>query len=150
MVKEQCMSCSIAPVFIKKSMECKKCYYRRYFHERHPRELGPTREPLGFTLRSATPCSYDAAHMRVRATRGLPHTHDCVECGGAAEEWSYRGGSEHEIQGEVTFRHKRGGTKWSRWSPYVWDYDPLCRECHHVRDAGILPRTAGRREKANV
>lgn len=129
------------PVFIKKTGECQSCYNARYFREHYIPKSNP-RDRAGTTPETATPCTYDAAHLRVRRVRGLPSEHVCSECGDHAEEWAYRNESAYEMQGWHTTR-KRGGKQWSSWSPCVWDYDPLCRDCHHQRDVAILPRTAG-------
>lgn len=132
------------PVYVKKTGECQTCYNRRYYlAHKPPREPAPR---LGETPATATPCSYWAAHDRVRRTRGLPAAHTCTECGAPATEWAYRNHSPHEITGAVT-RSGRDGRKTTRtaaWSPYVWDYDPLCHDCHQARDAAILPSTAGK------
>ncbi len=131
------------PVFIKKTQECRTCYHRRYHREHYTPKPPPPRR--GATPETATPCTYDAAHSRVRNVRGLPSGLRCAVCGETAEEWAYKNASPHEQQGWMK-RRDHPGRKWSTWSPYVYDYDPLCSACHRARDAEILPRTAGRPE----
>ena len=129
------------PVFIKKTGECRSCYNARYFREHYtPRAARPL---AGSTEETSAPCSYDAAHSRVRRVRGLPSEHRCAECGDAASEWAYRNESPREQQGWSATRKGGARRQWSRWSPFVWDYDPLCAPCHRERDAEILPSTAG-------
>lgn len=130
------------PAAIYTTSECMRCYHRRYYREHHkPKPPAPKR---GATPETSKPCSYFAAHSRVRAIRGLPSEHECTDCGQRAEEWAYRNSSPHEISGTV--RKNGKGEQEARWSPLVWDYDPMCKPCHRTRDAHLLPRTAGRPE----
>ena len=120
------------PVWIVKTGECKRCYHRRYHREN--RRPAP-RSRTGETPETATQCTYLAAHLRVHHIRGKASAHACTECGQPADEWSYRGGSEHELTGSrEVWRQGVLYTKQSTWSPYIWDYDPMCTDCHRERD----------------
>ena len=87
---------------------------------------------------TTAPCSYDAAHQRVRYWRGRPSQYLCV-CGSQAEEWSYRNYSEYEMTGQRQKLYPNGTYGWinSRWSTHVKDYDALCVRCHEERDSKI-------------
>lgn len=119
------------PIFIKKTGQCSRCYQREYARHRS------RRAPLVYTADVPTtrPCSYEAAHSRVRHWRGRATEHRCADCGAGAEDWSYRGGSRWEQAGDRTYDVRGVRTTTPRvWSRHVMDYEPLCRACHHARD----------------
>lgn len=132
-----------AAVFIVKTQECKKCYHARYRVENRERFRGYDRKayvpkPMVYTAAVPTtaPCTYDAAHQRIRYWRGLPSQHQCP-CGAQAEEWAYRNnGSSYEMSGprRKLYDSGRWETVTSTWSTHIKDYDALCHECHVYRD----------------
>jgi hypothetical protein len=67
---------------------------------------------------------YEASHRRVLADRGRATEFECVDCGGPAAEWSYRGGSIDELVNPAGLAY----------SPNSDDYDPRCIRCHRHYD----------------
>lgn len=135
-------------VYIKKTQECKRCYYARYRAEnwQRVRDCDNKRyvpKPIVYTAAAPPtgPCSYDAAHQRVRYYRGRPTQHTC-QCGAQATEWSYRNNdSAYEMSGprRKLYRSGEWETVTSTWSTHIKDYDALCHACHVFRDRW-LPR----------
>ena len=75
--------------------------------------------------------SYGSAHVRVSKARGAAREYDCVDCGGAAEHWSY----DHADPDEVT-----GPSASGRLVPYslkVDHYEPRCATCHRRFDRQV-------------
>jgi hypothetical protein len=67
------------------------------------------------------------AHGRVRKDRGIPSSHQCIDCGKTAAHWSY----DHADPDELT----------SEKGPYSLDverYQPRCVPCHKRFDLAIL------------
>lgn len=71
--------------------------------------------------------TYSGAHMRVRAQRGSARAHACVDCGGAARQWSY----DHEDPNELASNE-------GAYSCDVDHYIPRCVPCHKIFDLGWL------------
>ena len=69
----------------------------------------------GAALRSEDP-SDDVLHHRVRKARGPASGHACVDCGGAAEDWSTVDPSSDDV--------------WVR-------FQPRCRKCHRRYDGAV-------------
>jgi hypothetical protein len=63
---------------------------------------------------------YAAVHARLRRGFGNARTHQCVECGNAAEDWAY----DHQDADER--RDSRG----LPYSVRPEHYRPMCRRCH--------------------
>ncbi|WP_404311310.1 hypothetical protein LG314_07960 [Agrococcus terreus] len=124
-----------AEVYIKKTGECRRCYFQRY-HREHPKPLKP--KVIGCAIphpaRMKAP-SYENAHQRVYYWRGRASAHQC-QCGKQAAEWSYRNGSRWERTHERIKPNKDGTirTVLARYSTNVMDYDALCKDCHLARD----------------
>lgn len=79
----------------------------------------------------AEPCSYEAAHRRVRRARGRARDWYCAACGNPAEQWAYLGRSPREIKGSrIWTRDGRRRESTLAWSPDPADYSALCRLCH--------------------
>ena len=74
--------------------------------------------------------TYTTAHSRLRQQRGPASERTCIDCGGQAADWSYRGGSPKEIVGVTQHGYVLP------WSPDPADYDPRCRNCHRNFDLG--------------
>ena len=75
--------------------------------------------------RRTTSAGYSAAHQRCRNDRGLPHEHQCIDCGRQAQHWSYN----HDDPNEVL------GTSGRSTSPVAYSldprhYSPRCVPCH--------------------
>jgi hypothetical protein len=66
--------------------------------------------------------SYRAAHKRVTRERGPASGCVCVDCGGAAAEWSL-------IRGLGTHESSQGP-----YSTVVDAYEPRCKRCHVAYD----------------
>lgn len=129
---EQLCECG-APVFVKKTGECRSCYYKRKWREtadQRPSKFVPAEKNM-------KACSYNHAHDKLRRIRGRAAEQTCIGCGEQAREWSYRGNSEFEQSAwRVWVRDGKRIESWTTWSPNVWDYDPMCRPCHLQRDRG--------------
>jgi hypothetical protein len=69
--------------------------------------------------------TYDTVHNRLKRDRGPASSHECVDCGKAARDWSYDGGAPDE-------RKAHGGQS---YSPDPAFYSPRCRRCHRAHDA---------------
>lgn len=68
------------------------------------------------------PVGYEGIHDRVRRVCGPASARACVDCGGPAAHWSYRGGCPEE---------------WCDPRPYcqhVECYEPRCQPCHWAYD----------------
>lgn len=87
----------------------------------HP-ELQRGRPP-----RKAQP-TYTAFHTRMRSDRGSASAHACVDCGGAARDWSYDGLDPDECTDTSYFG------KPIAYSLKQEHYAPRCRPCHKIRD----------------
>lgn len=68
--------------------------------------------------------TYGRAHTRIVDVKGSASLHECAECGGQAEDWSYIHGAPDEQTDDQ-------GRKFSTDPTY---YRPLCRSCHKVYD----------------
>ena len=77
--------------------------------------------------------SYEAAHKRVRRTKGPARSFDCVDCNGRARHWSYR----HDDPAELWSDEVRA---W--YSTSLDSYEPRCVRCHHLFDRTWIARRA--------
>ena len=68
---------------------------------------------------------YETAHARVQRARGKASQYKCVDCGNAAEHWSYTYESDTEVLDPV-----RG----CPISSDPMDYEPRCIRCHAYFD----------------
>lgn len=75
-------------------------------------------------LTNSKPGSYDAVHQRLFFRKGRASDHDCVDCGGQAEQWSYDNSDPDELVG------RRG----RRYSLDLERYSPRCVPCHREFD----------------
>ena len=69
---------------------------------------------------------YQAAHLRVAASRGKARSYTCVDCDEPADDWSYN-------HTDLNQRNGKAGAL-----PYSCDpihYSPRCRPCHRTFDA---------------
>lgn len=78
------------------------------------------------------PCSYSAAHVRVKYTFGYASGHSCVDCGQAAEHWSYNHAADVELSQTVSSGFGRNIDVVYSADPH--DYDPRCQPCHRRFD----------------
>lgn len=114
-------------------------------------ECGGTVTTIGHSLRRGAVSScgclrrndhphigYEAAHLRVSQAKGAAAQHQCVDCGGPADEWSY----DHTDTTEYVC-HRR----FILYSLNPQRYHPRCRKCHKRHDmdrrgvAGVKPQT---------
>lgn len=78
--------------------------------------------------RRAYVVSYRGAHRRVAVERGPARTHTCIDCGGTAAEWSYKGGDPLELA-DVS-----GPNQGLPYSLSIERYVARCRKCHRAHD----------------
>lgn len=71
--------------------------------------------------------TYERAHHRVKAIRGVARDHRCVDCGGKAEHWSFNNNPEPS-------GFKDEDAKLYPFSMNPSDYDPRCVKCHSKFD----------------
>lgn len=83
------------------------------------------------------PCDYSTAHGRVVRRRGVASTHECVDCGGPAQQWSYNKRGEFEFTDLVRGFNDRLYEVTFSGNPD--DYDPRCRSCHGRFDRSDAP-----------
>jgi hypothetical protein len=100
---------------------CKACYSRSWYREA---EVTPQPEHRKEFV------EYSGAHLRLRSDRGRAKSHECVDCGGPAEEWSLNPDAE-------TLVSRRGARIGSRYSLNSWDYSPRCKPCHIALDVAV-------------
>lgn len=106
-------------------------------YQRWRRHGDPERSDLRRPLPDEPP-SYEAVHFRLAQLKGPAAKFACVDCGGKAREWSYRGGAPDEMVGQRT----RG--------PYSADpafYVPRCKRCHIAFDGVAAKVSEARRRK---
>lgn len=138
-------------IAVVKTQQCTSCYGKAY-RKKHADEYAEGGKyhssnyyESAYTYTAACPsspripCSYGGAHHRVRKYFGKASEYECVWCGRDAESWSYKGGSQYEMSGYRSKRQKNGGISqhYSVWSTYIFDYEPLCEECHLTLDRHI-------------
>lgn len=83
--------------------------------------------------------SYGGAHGRIRAARGSASQYPCMECGGPAKDWAYRGGDPDQLLGLA----RRQAQMLMFYSPHPEFYDPVCRKCHNSKDAALASEHLG-------
>lgn len=67
--------------------------------------------------------TYGTVHSRLRRDRGPASAAICADCGAAASEWSYRGGSADELTSPK-----------GKYTPDLSYYVPRCFPCHRALD----------------
>jgi hypothetical protein len=108
---------------------CNPCYVKQWRETREsvPQVGAPTTRP----------CGYHHAHKKIKQYRGIARALSCAwpGCADQADEWSYTTGSQYEQEGWVKY-YQDGSyqQKWSAWSPWPYDYEPLCRAHHIIKD----------------
>ena len=75
---------------------------------------------------------YDSAHGRLRTDRGKASDHRCVDCGSAAQHWSYN----HDDPDELT--STRGPSFGLQYSLKQDSYSPRCVPCHKTYDLEVI------------
>lgn len=139
-MSDLCVVCNERPLRYKRTLECPRCYNRRYCEEnrdkvrtyrsewqRESRSRLRDRSDEMPEFDLTAPIAYSTAHTRVAYWRGRAADMAC-DCGSRASEWAYRGDSPHEQTGTVT--SFKGLEVEVAWSPDPMDYTPLCRSCH--------------------
>jgi hypothetical protein len=71
--------------------------------------------------------TYSGIHRELRLERGRAAEYTCVDCGGAAQEWSYNGGDPDEARERVY-------GAWVTYSTDIERYAPRCRLDHRRLD----------------
>lgn len=74
--------------------------------------------------------AYSAAHQRLATDRGPASDHDCTDCGGVAQQWSY----DHEDADDLVSTE-------GAYSLTQSHYFPRCVPCHKRFDLGRLGAT---------
>lgn len=72
--------------------------------------------------------TYIGAHLRTQRVRGKASTHQCVDCGLPAQDWSLKSSPSRSLSGQAS-----GGYE-CRYSPEPFDYEPRCKPCHAKYD----------------
>jgi len=109
---------------------CRACYMRD-----HRAKQPNARKPA---VPTTTPCTYKHAHGKIRRYRGKAKEQECAwpGCDRQANEWSYTPGSQYEQEGLID-TYGRTGNKlqtYVKWSPWPYDYEPLCHAHHLIKD----------------
>lgn len=97
----------------------------RYLPERRKAAKRNQRGPLNHMW--SDDCGYQAAHLRIAGARGKAASHDCHDCGGKADDWSY-------IQDCPDERAQEGSPAYCL---HINHYAPRCRPCHRAYDAKV-------------
>lgn len=86
-------------------------------------------------MNDTTPRSYAAVHKHLVRAYGSAKLQSCP-CGQPAAQWSYNGGSEHEVHGKARTRHRGGEYYFANvtYSTEIEDYTARCRACHVALD----------------
>lgn len=95
----------------------------RYLPERRAAARREQRGPANHMWKGPD-CGYQAAHLRVAASKGKARQHPCVDCGKPAHDWSYAHGCPTEISSQGR-------------PPYCVHpdhYQARCRPCHRAYD----------------
>lgn len=71
--------------------------------------------------------SWRGVHKRLYRTRGPAKSMKCVDCGGAANEWSYNNADPNEL-------HEYIGESLCAYSLSLEHYEPRCTSCHRKFD----------------
>lgn len=77
---------------------------------------------------------YKGAHIRLRKVRGAAADYPCDDCGGPADQWSYRGACPQEQAADP------GG--WP-YCLHLRHYAPRCTSCHRIYDNRLRPDRVG-------
>lgn len=101
---------------------CNK-HYLRWWHSGDPLRA-MTGKLEGHPAWTGDDASYNATHIRLRASRGPARHHLCVDCGHRAGDWSYAGGAPDE-RSDTT-----GANAGHPFSLNMAFYVPRCRPCH--------------------
>lgn len=121
--------------------DCAKMAHAHGYCPKHLVRWQKSGDPHVVGLRTGRPLNgevptFAAIHKRLSRGRGPAKLQFCVDCGGAAQEWSYRGGAPIELIGKV-------GEFECAYTEDLTFYDPRCTSCHRkYDDAGNRPRTA--------
>jgi len=96
---------------------------------------------LGTLALADAPCTdeynYNLMHQLLGRVFGPAKWHQCGECQGAAEQWSYRGGTgpgDPHHREEMRFDSRRGASRLMGYSTDLTRYRPLCADCHRRED----------------
>lgn len=82
------------------------------------------------------PRSYAAVHKHLVRAYGSAKLRTCP-CGAPAAQWSYNGGSAHEVNGTARTRNQRTRAYYMAnvtYSTEIEDYTARCRACHVALD----------------
>ena len=119
--------------------ECAKPHHANgyciYHNDRNTRNGHPTAAVKQGRPRKGDTLGYDGARLQVRRLHGNANQHRCVDCGGQASEWSYRGGDPDELTTDPTVRREHPGLHYSADPDY---YEPRCKPCHRRMDDSLI------------
>lgn len=88
------------------------------------------------THRRLDNAGYTAAHQRCRQDRGRVQEHDCIDCGRAAQHWSYNHDDPDELMAEGL------SSRPVAYSLNPVHYSPRCVSCHKRFDLGRVDSVA--------
>lgn len=96
---------------------CTGHYSRKWYRE----NVGPGYRDMEDPI-DAGPQTYYSMHKHIKYVHGSASALDCVDCGQAAEDWSYNhdGGNSEVIDDAIGLAY----------STDIGDYDPRCKPCH--------------------
>lgn len=77
--------------------------------------------------------TYDAAHDRVKRSRGPASIHECTNCGKGADDWAYQHSATEPLTDDLG----------RPYSDNTNDYAAMCRSCHRAFDIGMNWRQQG-------
>lgn len=109
--------------------------YCFYHNDRNARNGHPTAAVKMGRPRKGDTLGYAGAHLQVRRLHGNANQHQCVDCGGQASEWSYRGGDPDELTTDPSVRREHPGLRYSADPDY---YEPRCKPCHRSMDESLV------------
>lgn len=112
--------------------DCDRYAHAHRYCVKHLRRWEKHGDPLfvapieGRPLKGEVP-SWSAIHKRLSRQRGTARSRACVDCGGSAREWSYRGGCPNEVRGHA-------GRFVMAYTEDLTFYEPRCVSCHRRHD----------------
>jgi hypothetical protein len=107
-------------------------HYLRVYRHGTPTVL-PKSGPGSSRWRDRDSLTYDAAHDRIKRSRGPASTHVCSDCGKDATDWAYQHSATEPLIDDLG----------RPYSDNTDDYAPMCRPCHRAFDLSVNWRQQG-------
>lgn len=113
---------------------CENKFLSRGLCAMHYRRMRLNGDPLIARRRGGLrgdPVKYEAAHQRIRDSRGKASEWPCaMECGSMAADWAYNHLDPNESTEMVEDMNDHTKMREVRFSQDANFYDPMCRSCH--------------------